>query len=944
METNCTLLLAGSDLTPPIEELKKLIESKDENDKVSALKKIIIGMLNGEQLDELLMHIIRYASTSNHHMLKKLLMIYWECVEKRTADGALQPTMILVCNALRNDLQHPNEYIRGCTLRLCTKLRVSEILEPLITPIIENLEHRHAFVRRNAVLAVFSIFKSFPKLIPNGAEVVSNMLKKESDISAKRNAFLMLFHCDRPRAVEYMQSVLDQVPSMGDGFQLVVLELFRKLCFLQPQEKSKYIKCIITLMETASDAVLFECAHTLVVVSHAPTAIRAAVTCYSKLLKSQSDNNVKLVILERLSELKKKHKAVLQEFVMEILFTIQTPSLDIQKKTINLVLEIVPERNVGEMLTTFKKELQKTNAIENEKERQALVHAVHKCGIRFFDNHLSFAVNTLMDLVGDESSVVALDVLAFARDVAANFPQYRTEIIQKLQQNLDEVNSSDVYRSVLWVLGQYSLSKEEITTTLLAIKQNIGTLPLPISENGTSAVDDKVSSTSNTSNPTATTTSASPVVMADGTYQTQSAATTRSAPIAKLSLRKLLLSGDHHLATAIAISLVKLYLQFSKIETEPSTQLNKTKAECLLIITSILRVGTSPSSQNPIDKNSINRLSLCLRVIDKPTPSSIALFTDECLKASQKVSVVNDESSNVSGEDKKEKDEASATQQIDQCITFRQLKSSQTIMSQLDIEDQEFSDVYRAVGRKEESNIQEFSQKFQRTISLSGFSDPIYAEAFVRNNQFDVVLDISLTNNTKDVLKNVLVEITPFGELQLCEQPAELTLEPGVPQLIKTSAKLSSAETSILFGTITYTLGSESQKIDLNQIRVDILDYIQPSYLSLRQFRKLWESCEWENKTTVETKITDMRRFLDCVAEFCHCTCLTPLYALEGNCVFLSANLCSKTVFNEDALLNVSLEKTRESKVTGVIKIRSQTRGVALGLGDKILAQQQHFA
>lgn len=37
-----------------------------------------------------------------------------------------------VCNALRNDLNHPNEYVRGCTLRFLCKLREPELLEPLI--------------------------------------------------------------------------------------------------------------------------------------------------------------------------------------------------------------------------------------------------------------------------------------------------------------------------------------------------------------------------------------------------------------------------------------------------------------------------------------------------------------------------------------------------------------------------------------------------------------------------------------------------------------------------------------------------------------------------------------------------------------------------------------------------------------------------------------------
>lgn len=57
----------------------------------------------------------------------------------------------------------------------------------------------------------------------------------------------------------------------------------------------------------------------MVSLSSAPTAVRAASNTYIKLLSSQSDNNVKLIILERLVELKDKQKAVMQDLVMDIL-------------------------------------------------------------------------------------------------------------------------------------------------------------------------------------------------------------------------------------------------------------------------------------------------------------------------------------------------------------------------------------------------------------------------------------------------------------------------------------------------------------------------------------------------------------------------------------------------------------------------------------------------
>ncbi len=75
-------------------------------------------------------------------------------------------------NALRNDLLHPNEFIRGQSLRFLCKLKEADILEPLIPSVRQCLEHKHPYVRKNAVLAVFSVFKIHEYLIPDAIELM----------------------------------------------------------------------------------------------------------------------------------------------------------------------------------------------------------------------------------------------------------------------------------------------------------------------------------------------------------------------------------------------------------------------------------------------------------------------------------------------------------------------------------------------------------------------------------------------------------------------------------------------------------------------------------------------------------------------------------------------------------------------------------------------------
>ena len=73
------------------------------------------------------------------------------------------------------------------------------------------LEHRHSYVRRNAVMAIFTIYKNFDFLIPDAPELIANFLEGEQDMSCKRNAFMMLIHADQDRALNYLSSCIEQV-------------------------------------------------------------------------------------------------------------------------------------------------------------------------------------------------------------------------------------------------------------------------------------------------------------------------------------------------------------------------------------------------------------------------------------------------------------------------------------------------------------------------------------------------------------------------------------------------------------------------------------------------------------------------------------------------------------------------------------------------------------
>ncbi|KOX71096.1 Coatomer subunit beta [Melipona quadrifasciata] len=726
-EQPCYTLINVPTDTEPLNELqlKQDLEKGDVQTKIEALKKTIHMILSGERLPGLLMTIIRFVLPLQDHTIKKLLLIFWEIVPKTSPDGKLLQEMILVCDAYRKDLQHPNEFVRGSTLRFLCKLKEPELLEPLMPAIIACLEHRHSYVRRNAVLAIFTIYRNFEFLIPDAPELIAKYLEGEQDMSCRRNAFLMLLHADQSRALAYLAACLDQVPSFGDILQLV--------CLANPSERARFIRCIYSLLNSPSAAVRYEAAGTLVTLSNAPTAIKAAASCYIELVVKESDNNVKLIVLDRLIAMKDSpvYERVLQDLVMDVLRVLGSPALEVRTKTLALAMDLVTTRTIEEMVQLLKKEVLRTAGGEHEdagRYRQLLVRTLHACSIKFSDVAAT-VIPVLTDFLSENNEAAATDVLVFVREAIQRFENLRPLIVEKL-----------------------------------------------------------------------------------------------------------------------------------------------------------LEAGA------------------------KEKPGSVV--------------------------------------QVDDAIQFLQLSRGSDLTGGAgDVFEQSLSAA--VAGRPGAGGDAPAPSALSKVTQLTGFSDPVYAEALVHVNQYDIVLDVLIVNQTEDTLQNCTLELATMGDLKLVERPQPIVLAPRDFASIKANVKVASTENGIIFGNIVYDVsgaGSDRSVVVLNDIHIDIMDYIVPATCTDLEFRQMWAEFEWENKVSVNTTLSDLREYLAHLLKSTNMRCLTPEKALSGQCGFMAANMYAKSIFGEDALANMSIEKPLnkpDAPVVGHIRIRAKSQGMALSLGDKISSTQK---
>uniref|UniRef100_A0A8C9LTX3 Coatomer subunit beta n=1 Tax=Piliocolobus tephrosceles TaxID=591936 RepID=A0A8C9LTX3_9PRIM len=501
IENNCTLYICTDHYeVPPLNEIQKKLESQNVEKKIEGMENLIFNIIQGEPNGHLLMSVIRFIVPHKDHRLKKMTHIFFEIVDKCNNDGTLKEEMILVCNALRNDIISPNEYVRGSTLRLLSKIKYLKVLDPLIEAITKNLNHRHSYVRKNAISCIHTIIKEHGiDVIPNAVKEVEKILFIENDISTKRCALSMLIDIDPYITLMYILSLNEQLYDTADVILLEVIHLFKKLYiphvfddsyliindnhdddnddgdnneenssvydsdsdnnniesnFLTrginynkstnnnnnnnqwnndsynssnnlvsnlmkeknernkqmfgdihnnmnildedsntnfeqnnnieshrtsnkdtivikkktspkpdyEQYKNEVINILLNMLKkNVSNSVSYEGACCLLYMSTSILSIKTASECFIKLLINQHDNNIKLIVIDKLYFIMCKWKNVLEHFTMDLLRALYFPSKDIKIKILNLVLHVLTKRNVHLVLNVLKKELLKLN-------------------------------------------------------------------------------------------------------------------------------------------------------------------------------------------------------------------------------------------------------------------------------------------------------------------------------------------------------------------------------------------------------------------------------------------------------------------------------------------------------------------------------------------------------------------------------------------------------
>lgn len=366
------------------------------------------------------------------------------------------------------------------------------------------------------------------------------------------------------------------------------------------------------------------------------------------------------------------------------------------------------------------------------------------------------------------------------------------------------------------------------------------------------------------------------------------------------------MDGKFECSGVLGDCLTKLMIRLKKSKID-SSQFVALKCRVLLMLTSILRLGGSRFVLHQIDRDSAERLSLCIQILiddDDDDDLEKALIEDSGV-AFNSIQVEGKERRSFSDSKEIEIDSPIQFKLIETCKKGTAINSKSTLVNSKSSPIDLVLNESCTLG----SQAQNYTANLNRVVQLTGFSDAIYAETYVKMTGKEVLLDLLLVNQTEETLQNVSIDLVCAGDLKLIEKPNQLTLPPFAFSACKAIFKVTATNHGQIFGCISYLsgpTGQDSESVILSEVKIDVLEYVKAAKIDEPTFRDTWVLLEWENKISIKVNRDgfSLKSFLSELMKRGHLTCITPNVFItekdENNPPkFLACNLYAKSIFGK---------------------------------------------
>ena len=961
-EKPCYLYIDDETITS-YRDVTKKIASKEFPEKEEGLKTILGSMVNDDNYpQDLMMNVIHNLTIVDDINIKKLLFLFWEVIDKHKPDGTMKDEIILVCNGIRKDLDSPNEYIRGRTLRLLTKLPYKEILENVKAAVFENIKHSHPYVRSNAIMCVLSFIDNFGvDIVPDSLpDDLKDIILKDNDTATRRNAYVLYSRISPMESLSLTQEIMEnnEISELGDLFALCIVENLRKLNKIFPQRSSTFIHLLLELSVHKSHSVLFEIGSLLLEISSNPNVVSSAVNILCSLLHEERDNNTLIIIIKKLYAIKNRHGEILQEQILTFANLINLNyAIELRKLSFELIDELITESTITQVFDKFMVIFTQLNSVNESEYTIDLKNSMLKCMLK---NIIKFPnIDKIYPLFVLEKNLTfkkdKLYVYSQINSIKELFLVYSKneiilkEMLNKIIKMFEEIDQYEIMETCIWILANYSSELILLKQTFDLIMKNLGDLDFEYFNENENILENN--DENNIKNDNGKRTITKTVVLPDGTYGT----VTEVLDIKEIKkqkeikyLRKFLLETTFYFSANLVSALTNIIFKMKKLNFD------KYKVyyyNTINIICSILKMNSKLVYKDP---DNTNHIQMCLKFLLTNNDTIYEEWNQYMQKYENSLKLAQDKSK-LEEELSLKKNKDFKNNQPDDFISFRHCKMYDpdnfevddddniniNKNSNIENEDDEENKEDNPINSLNFGNNRETSNKKRRFIEvLSGTEDPLFVESVVNIYTFDLSIEFTIKNRSKNSLQNVSLQLFVPKEFSVIEKPPVFSLEPNETVHVRSSVKFTKTINAYIFGQISFNnFKGENSFMHLSGLFIELLSTYKENISDL-DFRKNWNDYTWEHNVMIVSRKNSFSQCINELIKGLKMTLVFPktLEMINDDYPFMVANLYAKTKLGENALVNISVEKSKDNKIIGTCVIRSKTKDFMTGLGEKIKA------
>lgn len=472
------------------EDLKEMLESNKESQKLDAMKRIVGLIAKGKNSSELFPAVVKNVASKNIE-LKKLVYVYLVRYAEEQQDLAL-----LSISTFQRALKDPNQLIRASALRVLSSIRVPIIVPIMMLAIKEASTDLSPYVRKTAAHAIQKLYSLDPDQKEHLIEVIEKLLKDKSTLVA--GSVVMAFEEVCPDRIDLIHknyrklcNLLVDVEEWGQVVIIHMLTRYARTQFVSPwkedamfdenNEKAFYdsdeekkvdqsrpyimdpdhrllLRNTKPLLQSRNTAVVMAVAQ---LYWHLAPKHEVSIVTKSLVRLLRSHREVQYIVLQNIATMSIQRKGMFEPF-MKSFYVRSTDATHIKTLKLEILTNLANEANISTILREFQTYVKS----QDKAFAAATIQAIGRCATNISEV-ADTCLNGLVLLLSNRDETVVAESVVVIKKLLQTQPSQHSDIIKHMAKLFDNITVSMARASILWLMGEYCENVPKIAPDVL---------------------------------------------------------------------------------------------------------------------------------------------------------------------------------------------------------------------------------------------------------------------------------------------------------------------------------------------------------------------------------------------------------------------------------------------------------------------------------------------